>query len=188
LPPAKSFQPELVGQPTVLDLAGKRFVYVVLNNPSHEVFAGALVARLRREGKVVAEAKGAVNDLLPNRKRVVQLLAEPPTPAPYDTVEVFFDNLIIAAPTEADKIAFLGEPQVARGDRLRVTVQVRNGGTRPHSGFLSVALLDAAANVVGYASAELPVLAPGEIRQITFVNPYPDRAYTEMLFQVDFLK
>jgi hypothetical protein len=160
------------GTPKVLNHSGVNTVLVPVTNTTDQVKSFTVKATFKNGSSVAATASGAVNDLLPQQKRVVALISTDAIPATYDSVRVDVDTMVREAKTTkgadaAHNISF-GEPAIKGGAMPSVEVEVTNGDSATHSFTVQGAFYDGD-DVVGLATGAVNDLAPGQTKTATLL-------------------
>jgi len=150
-----------MGQPTVLQAASGNFrLYLRVRNEAAVPLTTSIDALiLDSAGKVVGQASGTGNALLPGQVRTITLLSSDPATA-YAQLDVRFTVTVAVDAWEAQHIVF-GTTQWAReGSTVRVWGTVTNQGSRMYSLDLVGTLLDATGAVRGVATGPAIHLGP----------------------------
>jgi hypothetical protein len=155
------------GTPKVVSKGGLNTVLVPVTNTTDQVKSFTVKATFKNGSSVAATASGAVNDLLPQQKRVVALVSTDAIPATYDSVRVDVDTMVREAKTttgaDAARNISFGEPVVKGGAMPTVDVEVTNGDSATHSFMVQGAFYDGD-DVVGLATGAVNDLAPGQTK------------------------
>jgi hypothetical protein len=158
----------VLGEPAALVSGGARVVGVLASNTTDVVKTFTVRATYTQDGRPVATAAGAVNDLLPGQTRAALLASTDQIPAGAQSVRLEVGSVVEEAPTTpgaraAGLIRFGAARAVPSQTQPAVELEVTNGDQAAHTITVQAALLRGD-ELVGVAVGAVSNLAPGATR------------------------
>jgi hypothetical protein len=136
---------------------------------------------LDEEGGLVARAGSSGSDLflLPGESRPV-LLSIATRPPSWKEVRLQVERGVAVEDTLLRALAFVGEPRVVPGERLRLQAQVQNSGDRTVRVYALAVFYDAQGSVLGAVPLSSPAVAPGHTATLAGTATRAISAWTHM--------